>query len=218
MRHRLIWLAAVQVATLLLSACGSKESSSTSPPPSMATVDPATGPTAGQTPVTIFGANFQSGASVQFGSAQATSVTFSSASSLSAMTPAGPAEAVEVTVTNPDGQVAMLPRAFTYVAPVACAVPTAITSNMTLDPSCVWTVSDIVVVGGPSSPVLSILPGTTVVFAPNPNGFITVALQVGVNQPGSLVANGTSPDRGSSDQTASISSARPTGRSRWSTR
>ncbi len=191
MRHLVIWLVAFQVATLL-PACSSKESDTTAPPPSIATVDPNSGPTAGQTAVTIFGANFQSGATVQFGSAQATGVTFSEASSLSALTPAGLAEAVDVTVRNPDGQVAVLTRGFSYIAPVACAVPTAITSNMTLDPSCVWTVTDTVVVGGPSSPVLTVLPGTTVLFAPNLNGFLTAALQVGVAQPGSLVANGTS--------------------------
>jgi hypothetical protein len=67
--------------------------------------------------VTITGANFQSGATVSFGGTAATSVTFTSATQLTAVTPAHAAGSVGVTVTNPDTQTGTLSNAFTFVPP-----------------------------------------------------------------------------------------------------
>ncbi len=89
----------------------------TVPAPSITSVSPSSGPVAGGTAVTITGANFQSGATVQFGTAAATGVTFNSATSISATTPAGAAGAVAVTVTNPDHQSATLSGGFAYILP-----------------------------------------------------------------------------------------------------
>ena len=172
-----------------LAACSSTPNPL--PPPSLSSVQPNSGSTAGGTAVTIAGANFQVGASVHFGSVPATGVTVNSAASISAVTPAGAAGAVDVTVTNPDSQSAVLPSGFRYLAP--CLLPSTVTSNMTLDDSCIWTVAATVTVGGPSNPVLTILAGTTVEFAPSTGGNNGAALRVGADgQPGSLVANGTS--------------------------
>ena len=77
---------------------------STPPPPPSAPivtgVTPATGPTAGGTPVTVSGSNL-SGGSVSFGSAAATGVSCS-ATSCAATSPAGTGT-VNVTVTNSGG-------------------------------------------------------------------------------------------------------------------
>jgi IPT/TIG domain len=92
------------------------------PAPSVTTVTPPAGSTAGGTPVTITGTNFVNGATVTFGPNSATSVSFISASQLTAVTPAstgGQEGAVTVYVTNPDGQTGSLPASFTYNLPPA---------------------------------------------------------------------------------------------------
>ncbi|MCL5289261.1 MAG: IPT/TIG domain-containing protein [Acidobacteria bacterium] len=93
------------------------------PAPSVASVSPGTGPTSGGTAVVITGANFQAGATVQFGATAATSVTVSSATLIQATSPAGAAGAVGVTVTNPDTQSGTLAGAFAYTAaPVVSSI------------------------------------------------------------------------------------------------
>ncbi len=87
--------------------------------PAVSSVAPSTGPVAGGTTVTITGANFVSGATVRFGTNSATGVVFNSATSITAVTPAGAAGAVSVTVTNPSTQSGTLPLAFTYAPPPA---------------------------------------------------------------------------------------------------
>ena len=72
---------------------------------------------AGGTTVTIIGNNFQAGASVTFGGVAAPTVNVIGNSVLTAVTPSMPAGALDVVVTNPDGQSATLPQAFTSVAP-----------------------------------------------------------------------------------------------------
>lgn len=85
------------------------------PAPTISSISPTSGPLAGGTVVTINGSNFQNGATVTFGGVAATAVTFVSSSQLTAATPASPNPAtVDLKVTNPDGQSATLPGAFTY--------------------------------------------------------------------------------------------------------
>jgi hypothetical protein len=88
------------------------------PAPTLNSIAPTSGPTAGGTSVTLTGTGFVNGATVLFGALPATSVTWNSGTSLSATTPAQSAGTVGVTVTNPDTQSAALPAAYTYVAPV----------------------------------------------------------------------------------------------------
>jgi hypothetical protein len=85
-------------------------------PPQVTGVSPNSGSTAGGATVSISGSNFAAGATVQFGSNPATNVAFINATSISAVTPAGPAGSVSVTVTNPSGLSATLANAYTYVA------------------------------------------------------------------------------------------------------
>jgi IPT/TIG domain-containing protein/fibronectin type III domain protein/thrombospondin type 3 repeat protein len=87
------------------------------PAPTVTSVSPSSGPTAGGTAVTLAGTNFVSGATVRIGGTAATGVTFVSATQLRATTPAGSAGGQSVQVTNPDGQSATRASAFTYTAP-----------------------------------------------------------------------------------------------------
>ncbi|MCI0342714.1 MAG: IPT/TIG domain-containing protein [Planctomycetales bacterium] len=84
-------------------------------PPSLTSVSPASGPETGGTLITLTGTFFASGATVTVGGTAATSVTFVSSTTLTAVTPAGTAGAVAVTVTNPDTQSSTLASGFTYL-------------------------------------------------------------------------------------------------------
>ncbi len=87
------------------------------PVPTVSSVSPNSGSTAGGTAVTITGTNFVAGATVTFGSTAATNVAVVNSTTITATTPAGSAGAVTVTVTNPGGQSGSLASAFTYIAP-----------------------------------------------------------------------------------------------------
>jgi hypothetical protein len=87
----------------------------TPPPPTLTSVAPSSGSTAGGTAITLSGANFVSGATVRVCGTAATSVSFVSATQLTAQTAAHAAGACDVTVQNPDAQSATLTGAFTFV-------------------------------------------------------------------------------------------------------
>ncbi|HEY7337758.1 MAG TPA: IPT/TIG domain-containing protein [Bryobacteraceae bacterium] len=83
--------------------------------PTVSSVSPNSGPTAGGTAVTITGTNFAAGASVTIGGTAATNVTVVNATTITATTPAGSAGAATVTVTV-SGQSGSLANGFTYSA------------------------------------------------------------------------------------------------------
>jgi hypothetical protein len=88
-------------------------------PPSLTSVTPSSGPSAGGTSVTLAGSGFvpgPGGSVVTFGGAAAT-VTSGTSSTLVATTSAHAAGSQPVIVTNPDGQSATLAAGFTFVAP-----------------------------------------------------------------------------------------------------
>ena len=92
--------------------------------PSVSAVSPRSGPGNGGQSVTITGTNFASGATVQFGSAAATSVQFSSSNQLTATAPPGMGT-VDVTVTTPEGGTSSTSAAdhYSYIAsPTVTAV------------------------------------------------------------------------------------------------
>ncbi len=99
--------------------------------PTLTAVSPSTGLIGGGTSVTLTGTNFQSGATVTFGSNAATGVTVASSTTITATTPAGAAGAVNVTVNNPVGPGATLTNGFTYANPA----PTAISISPSSGPS-----------------------------------------------------------------------------------
>lgn len=85
-------------------------------------VIPSTAPTSGGTSIQIFGQGFQPGATVSFGGLDARDVTVISSSSLTAVTPLGPASEQaglprDVTVRNPDGTSATKTGAFSFTVP-----------------------------------------------------------------------------------------------------
>jgi hypothetical protein len=86
----------------------------TDPPPTVSSVAPSSGPTAGGTAVTITGTDFVSGATVTFGGTAATGVTVVNATTITATTAAHAVGAVDVVVTNPDTQSGTLTDGYVY--------------------------------------------------------------------------------------------------------
>lgn len=82
--------------------------------PTLASVSPSQGVTAGGLKVTLTGQNFASGATVTFGGAAATNVLVVSGTQVTAFTPPHKQGSVSVVLTNPDGQSATLAGGFTY--------------------------------------------------------------------------------------------------------
>lgn len=104
------------------------------PAPTVTSIAPTSGPAIGGTAVTITGADFQSGATVTIGGAAASNVNVTSATTITATTPAGTADAVvDVVVANPDGQSATLAGAFTYVGIIEPDLATTTPVDASLD-------------------------------------------------------------------------------------
>jgi hypothetical protein len=87
------------------------------PAPTVLSVTPASGPTAGGTSVTVTGTDFTDVESISFGSVPAASYTVTSEGQLTAVAPAGTsAGAVPISVTTEAGT-ASSSQPFTYIAP-----------------------------------------------------------------------------------------------------
>jgi len=90
--------------------------------PTVTSISPLAGSTAGGTAVQITGTGFISGSTVKIGAANATGVVVNSATSISAVTPAGTTGLADIVVTNTNGT-GKLTGGFTYVV----SAPTTIT-------------------------------------------------------------------------------------------
>ena len=103
-------------------------------PPTVTSLSPVSGTTAGGNPVTIAGTHLTGTIGVDFGTKPATNITVVNDTTITATSPAGTG-AVDVTVTTPDGTSAIdnLKDRFTYVAPPMAgpAVTTEPATNMT---------------------------------------------------------------------------------------
>jgi hypothetical protein len=88
----------------------------TSSAPTVASISPTSGSTAGGTSVTLTGTDFTGATSVTIGGAAATSVTVVNATTITAVTPAGSAGTASVVVTTSGGSNAAN-TLFTYAAP-----------------------------------------------------------------------------------------------------
>jgi hypothetical protein len=96
--------------------------------PAVTAINPASGPAAGGTTVTITGANFTGATAVRFGSTNAPSFTVVSATQITAVSPAGTGT-VHITVTTPSGTSASTSAdQFTYTTGAAPAI-TSLTPN-----------------------------------------------------------------------------------------
>jgi subtilase family serine protease len=91
-------------------------------PPTVSSVSVSSGSVAGNTSVTITGANFQAGATVAFGGTPGINVNILSPSTITATTPAHAAGVVDITVTNTSGHVGTLAHAFTFLAPTITSI------------------------------------------------------------------------------------------------
>jgi IPT/TIG domain/Putative Ig domain/NHL repeat/Glycine rich protein len=101
-------------------------------PPSVSAVNPVTGPTTGGNAVTVTGTGFVSGATVDFGTKAGTLVNVQSATTLTAVAPAGSDGTVDVTVSTPAGSSATSSAdkyAYTPQAGAVFAVDTGNTSG-----------------------------------------------------------------------------------------
>ena len=84
------------------------------PAPAVTAIAPNNGTPAGGTSVTVTGTSFLPGATLSLGGTPATGLTVASGTSITATTPAHAAGAVNVVVTNPDGQTGTLANGYTY--------------------------------------------------------------------------------------------------------
>ena len=98
--------------------------------PTVTSVSPNSGPTAGGTSVTITGTNFNGATAVTFGGTAATGITVVNATSITATTPVGAVGAVDVAVTTPGGT-GTGTGAFSYVA---SGTPTVTSVNPNFGP------------------------------------------------------------------------------------
>jgi len=90
-------------------------------PPKVTSISPAEGTTAGGTAVKIKGTGFGKGTKVKIGSGEATSVTVSGETEISAKTPAGSAGEAEVVVEDEVAKSSESNPSFTYVTPPTVA-------------------------------------------------------------------------------------------------
>jgi hypothetical protein len=156
-------------------------------------VSPAIGPLTGTNTVTIQGQGFTTGSTVTFGTTAATSVTFVSVTTLTAVAPAHGGGPVNVTVANANGT-AILPSAYQYTGlPIISGVspsagPLAGGTSVSVKGYNLKTVSQVTLGGSPAT-IVSASAGTVVVTAPpfpgganpvtvvaiDPNGLFTLA-------------------------------------------
>jgi IPT/TIG domain/PASTA domain len=94
------------------------------PPPTIASISPASGPTTGGTAVTISGQDFTGATAVAFGAIPAAAFTVDSDTQITAASPPAAAGAVGIAVATPAGQSsAVASDMFTFVVPPHCVVP-----------------------------------------------------------------------------------------------
>ena len=116
------------------------------PAPTVTGIAPSSGPASGGTGVTITGTGFQSGATVSLGGTAASNVVVGSSASITAMTPAHAAGAVNVVITNSDAKSGTLPNGYTYIGPADFTMTASALSPTT------------VAVGGTATSTISITP------------------------------------------------------------
>jgi subtilisin family serine protease len=84
--------------------------------PTVTTVQPASGPAAGGTTVTVTGTNFKTGVSASLGGAACGSLVRLSSTQLTCVTPQSFPQTVDVVVRNPDTQQGVLLNGFTFIS------------------------------------------------------------------------------------------------------
>lgn len=179
------------------------------PAPTLTSVNPASGSTAGGTGVTLNGTNFDASCTVDFGGAAGTAVAVPTSTTITATTPAHAAGTVNVTVTCSGGS-ATLTNAFTFnTAPAIASVsPTAALPGATITiTGSGFQNGATVTFAGVASPTVTFVSATTLqavvpniatgpatIVVTNPDtqtasftGFAVTSLQVPAMSPGTLL-------------------------------
>ena len=165
-----------------------------SPAPSVTSVSPNTGPTAGGTSVTITGTNFASGATATFGGVPATNVTVVNSTTMTATTPAGIDGAATVTVSF-NGQSGSLTNGFAYVAPLSIGSvspnlgPTAGGTAVTITGAKFASGATVTFGGAPATNV-NVLNSSTITASTPPGAAGAVTVTVTVNSQSVSLVNG----------------------------
>jgi hypothetical protein len=109
---------AAQIPSLQAGACSSVDA------PTVTGINPSSGPVTGGTSVTITGSKFTGATAVKFGANNATAFTVDSDTQITAISPAGVAGVVDVTVTTASGTSAIgASDQFTYIGALAPPSP-----------------------------------------------------------------------------------------------
>ncbi|MGE3856576.1 MAG: beta strand repeat-containing protein [Dehalococcoidia bacterium] len=172
------------------------------PAPTVTTVAPATGTSAGGTAITVTGTGFRAGATVRVGGlALATSVVLVDANTITAVTPAGLVGANAVTITNTDAQTGTLAAGFTYTAAAAPAITSVAPTSGTVAGGTVITITGsgfvsgaTVTVGGTAATSVTVVNATTITAttpATSTSGAATIAVTNPDSQSGSLASGYT---------------------------
>ncbi len=120
---------------LFLPGCGggtikpNSTNPSSNPAPTVTSITPNSGNINGGTAVTVTGTGFLAGATLSVGGTAATGVTLVSSTSITAVTPAHAAGAVNVMVTNTDTQSGTLNSGYTYSTANSAPTVTSISPN-----------------------------------------------------------------------------------------
>jgi len=142
-------------------------------PPTVTAVSPATGSTLGHTSVTITGTNFTGATAVTIGGVTATAVSVFSATTITAITPAGSAGAANVVVTTPAGNSGTTGNnRYTYVtSPVPTVTAIAANSGTTAGGTFVtitgtnFTSATAASIGGSAATFVTVVNATTITAA-----------------------------------------------------
>ena len=152
--------------------------------PAITSVNPALGPVAGGTSVTITGTGFTGATAVTFGGTAATSYTVNSATQITATTPAHAAGAVSLLITTANGT-NTANTLFTYASSTA-------------------TLSAMSISSGTLSPTFASGTGTYTASVPNATASITVTPTV-TQANATITVNGTAVTSGSASSAISLS-------------
>ncbi|MGM9438843.1 IPT/TIG domain-containing protein [Streptomyces murinus] len=151
-------------------------------PPVVNSIAPAQGPVSGGTTVVITGTGLTGATAVRFGSLNASSYSVSSATQITAVSPAGSPGTVPVTVTTPGGTSAAVPASYFFyaAAPVLTAIspsagPTAGGNTVTLMGQNLQNAGD-VRFGALSATVNAVSPTQLTVTPPAGSGLVTVTV------------------------------------------
>jgi uncharacterized protein YhjY with autotransporter beta-barrel domain len=138
--------------------------------PTLTSVTPNNGSTAGATSVTLTGTNFTGATAVSFGGTAATGYIVNNATTITATTPAHAAGAVNVAVTTPGGS-ATLTNGYTYTVPAPTVGPVSATvaANSNTNPitlSLSGGAATSVAVASPASHGTATASGTSITYTP----------------------------------------------------